>query len=245
VFIGVHPWLKIFSLVAAPPRRVIAKQREAFTLLEILIAITIFAIVLGAMNTVFYGAIRLRNKTTEVLENNLPINQALMLMQRDIANIVMPTGTFGGPLQTANPTNALPGQVSPDIYTSDGQLDGIAPWGNIQKVDYVLTSPTNRNDIGQNLCRSVTRNLLPVTQGTTQPDATELILSGVQNVTFTYYDGTQWQAIWDTTTQTNLPVAIKVQIQMATQSGEFAAAPLEIVVPIDLQVTTNVTASMQ
>src|SRR5688572_5904097 len=41
---------------------------DAFTLLEVLIAVVTFGIVLAAMNAVFYGALRLRNKTTEALK---------------------------------------------------------------------------------------------------------------------------------------------------------------------------------
>jgi prepilin-type N-terminal cleavage/methylation domain-containing protein len=37
-------------------------------LLELLIAVAIFSIVLAAINAVFYGALRLRNKTTEAIQ---------------------------------------------------------------------------------------------------------------------------------------------------------------------------------
>jgi hypothetical protein len=70
-------------------------------------------------------------------------------------------------------------------------------------------------------------------------------LSGVQNLTFLYYDGTQWDTSWDTTQQTNLPLAIKVQIDMASQPGVAARGPLELVVPIDVLVTTNPINGLQ
>ena len=50
------------------------------------------------------------------------------------------------------------------------------------------------------------------------PEEKHAILSGVQSLTFLYYDGTQWDPTWDTTQQTNLPLAIKVQIQMAARN---------------------------
>jgi len=41
---------------------------EAFTLIEIMLAVAIFAVVLAAINGVFYGAMRLRAKTAAAVE---------------------------------------------------------------------------------------------------------------------------------------------------------------------------------
>jgi hypothetical protein len=109
-----------------------------------------------------------------------------------------------------------------------------------------LRDPTNRT-AGRDLFRSVSRNLLPSLQD--QP-VQQPLLSGVQNLTFLYYDGMQWRDSWDSTvadTRTGLtntlPQAIKVQITLAgQQTGRFAVAPVELVVPITVQPRTNGTA---
>jgi hypothetical protein len=66
------------------------------------------------------------------------------------------------------------------------------------------------------------------------------MLSGVSSIKFSCYDGTQWQDTWDTTSQTsvdtNLPTAVRVDILMA---GNSAAQPIELLVPIDAQARTN------
>jgi hypothetical protein len=77
----------------------------------------------------------------------------------------------------------------------------------------------------------------------TTPDVEDqLMLSGVESVKFTCYDGAQWQDTWDTTgatsTFTNLPVAVRVDIQM-TGGGAANLQPIELVVPIDVQARTN------
>src|SRR5947207_14101285 len=54
-------------------------RTRGFTLLELLIAVAVFAIVLAAINAVFYGALRLRNKTTEAIKEALPMQQALAI----------------------------------------------------------------------------------------------------------------------------------------------------------------------
>src|SRR5436309_5204412 len=67
---------------------------NAFTLIEVLIAAAAFAIVLAAINAVFYSALRLRNKTAAALDEALPLQQAVAIIKRDLANIVVPGGTL-------------------------------------------------------------------------------------------------------------------------------------------------------
>jgi len=218
-------------------------RKEAFTLIELLLAISIMAIVLAAINGMFFTALHLRNAAVNSIEASLPVEQALDVIQHDLANLQCSTNTnsvFLPPLITANPTNAQPNQVGPDFYTSGGELDGMTPWGCMQKVDYILAAPTNGfHGPGRDLIRAVTRNLLPLSQPV-QPDEKHTILAGVQSLKFLYYDGTQWDQNWDTTQQTNLPTAIKVQIQMAqVQGAPLQTQPLELVVPIDVLLNTN------
>jgi hypothetical protein len=218
-------------------------------LLELLLAISIMTIVLVAIHGMFYTALRLRNTAVASLEASLPVEQALQIIQRDLSNLACSTNTnsvFFAPLQTINPTNNLPNQIGPHFYTSGGELDGITPWGNMQKIDYLLAAPTNgARGPGMDLIRAVTRNLLPVSPPA-QPDEQHTILSGVQTLTFLYYDGTQWDQTWDTTQQTNLPLAIKARILMASARGASAQAqPLELVVPVDVMLNTNPITALQ
>jgi type II secretion system protein J len=224
-----------------------ARVSRGFTLIEIIIAVSIMAILLVAIHAAFLAALKLRNTTVNAIEASLPTEEALQIMRRDLANLVISTnGVFLGPLQTTNPTNNLPGQVGPDFYTSGGELDGMVPWGNVEKIDYLLTAPSNGPaGPGQDLVRAITRNLLPVSLQP-MPEEKQTLLSGVQSLTFLYYDGSQWDAAWDTTQQTNLPQAIKVQILLAAVPGALAAtAPLELVVPIDTLITTNPVTALQ
>ena len=97
-----------------------------------------------------------------------------------------------------------------------------------------------------NLVRAVTRNLLPVNPPTV-PDQKTILLSGVQNVIFTYWDGMAWDQNWDSTQQTNLPYGIKMQIFMANQGnvrGTAAGKVYELVIPVDVQMSTNLTTAL-
>ncbi len=73
-----------------------ASSIRAFTLIEMLLAVAICAIVLVAINGVFATAVRLRDKTSDVVEESLPANRALEIMVRDLKGTVGPGGTWPG-----------------------------------------------------------------------------------------------------------------------------------------------------
>jgi hypothetical protein len=104
-------------------------------------------------------------------------------------------------------------------------------------VTYELKNPASATATGRDLYRSITRNLLSVN---TPEVVDQLMLSGVTSVKFSCYDGAQWNDTWDTTSatavNTNLPLAVKVDIQFA---GHSDAQPVEIVVPVDCVARTN------
>jgi len=227
----------------------ICGRTRGFTLLEILVAVTVFAIVLTALNTVFYAALHLRNRATESVEQALPMQHALAVIKRDLANVVVPGGTLSGVLQTTVITNLVGGQSSPQFYTSTGFIDPTSPWSEIQKVSYLLVDPPARTTVGRDLIRAVSRNLLPAS--VEEPPAQQWLMGGLQSMTFYFYDGTQWRDSWDssvadvTTGLTNiLPQAIKVQIQLVsgqTKGALSIPAPVELVIPVVVQARTNKT----
>ena len=98
-----------------------------------------------------------------------------------------------------------------------------------------------RTAAGKDLVRSITRNLL---SSTTLDVQDQPLLSGVESVKFSCFDGTQWFDAWDTTdtttANTNLPVAVRVLIQMAgNNTDNTRPQPIQILVPIDSQSRTN------
>ena len=84
--------------------------------------------------------------------------------------------------------------------------------------------------------RGVTRNLLPVTA--VSPDQ-QTLLEDVQNLKFSYYDGTNWNDTWSTTLS-NIPIAIRVSIDFATSRTETHVKPqVQFLVPIVAWSNTN------
>jgi len=222
-------------------------NRRAFTLIEMILAIGVAAIVLIAINTVLFAALRLHAVTADTVDAASPIDQVVTFLRRDLQCVVTPTnGTskvLSGDFRVGNVTSlGVAEPVAIEMFTATGALNANTPWADIQRVTYGLKPPANRSAAGQDLIRSVARNLLSVT---TPEVADQLMLSGVASIKFSCYDGAQWQDMWDTTgvmsVNTNLPLAVRVDIQM---SGNNNAQPIEILVPIDSQSRTNTVLTM-
>ena len=215
--------------------------QNAFTLIEMILAVGVAAIVLIAINAVLFAALHLRDVTQAAVDEATPVDLALTTLRRDLQCAVPPepNGVLTGDFKVGNVTSlgtSLP--VSAEMFTATGVLRENEPWGDVQRVTYALRDAADRNAAGKNLVRSVTRNLLT----TATPDiADQTLMSGVASLRFSCFDGSQWLDTWDTTDMTtlntNLPLAVRVQIQMAGNNKN--ALPIEILVPIDSQSRTN------
>lgn len=215
---------------------------SAFTLIELILAIGVAAIVLVAANAVLFSALRLRDLTTEAVDANSPIDSTVAFLKRDLAGATSPTnGTtkvLSGGFRIGSLNNPAGGEpVAIDLCTTTGALAEKTPWAEIQRVTYGLKAPATKNSAGRDLYRNVTRNLL--TLNTPEVDE-QFMLGGVQSLKFSAYDGAQWLDTWDTADvtglHTNLPWAVRVEIQMA---GNANAQPVIITVPLVTQTRTN------
>jgi type II secretion system protein J len=219
---------------------------KAFTLIEMLLAVAICAIVLVAINGVFATAVRLRDRTSEAVEEALPANRAIDMVVRDLKGTVGPGGYLAGDFkcgaQAMGATMGLSGEAGSaglDFFTSTGALNDKAPWGDIQEVFYELKASTDKNQAGMELVRCVNRNLLATTTATPEIQS---LLGNVQTLHFDCYDGTQWRDTWDTSAgDTNLPVAVRIRIQLAAKQGGTTPnqQPLEMLIPLISQTRTN------
>jgi type II secretion system protein J len=214
---------------------------QAFTLIEMILAIGVAAIVLVAINAVLFTALHLREVTSAAVDAATPLDQATTFLRRDLQCAVTPkaSGVLSGDFKIGNVNSVgITEPVAAEMFTATGALSQSAPWADIQRVTYELKNSTGSSGT-RDLYRSVTRNLLT----TSLPDvADQLMLSGVASVKFSGYDGAQWQDAWDTTDtttmNTNLPLAVRVEIQMAGNNNANAE-PIQIVVPIDSVSRTN------
>jgi len=231
----------------APGKR---RADRGFTLLEVLIATAVSAIVLVAISGTYFGALRLHNATVASVDTNLVLERSLALVRSDLEGLMLPgsptatppIGTFSGQFQDT-PTESLTQdftnvRVSPDFYTTSGTLDGWNPFSEVEIVAYFLAPSTEGNGV-KNLIRAVTRNLLPAQTPTTDE---QVVLGGVVGAEFNYYDGSEWTNTWDSTQTQTLPAAIQFSLTLASASRN--AQPIQLVVPVLPVTKTSETANL-
>lgn len=220
----------------------------AFTLLELLLATAVGAIVLLVINATFFSALRLHNATHDKIGDNLAIQRTLTIVRRDLAGIMVPanpaatTNTFSGQLTSdVTSTNDLDNtaeRVTPDITTNSGKIDGWTPYAELQMVSYYL-SPAADGAPTKDLVRVVTRNLLPAAEQTTE---NQTLLTGVNSAVISYFDGQDWLDTWDSTTTSSLPTAIKFSLVVVPRVGTTSRsdpAPIELIVPVLVKTSTT------
>ncbi len=208
-----------------------------------ILAIGVAAIVLIAVNAVFFTSLHLRDDTSDMVDAATPIDATVTFLKRDLQCVVTPTnGTskvLSGGFRVGDGITSvgISDPVAIEMCTATGALSDSQPWGDIQRVMYELKNSANAGAAGRDLYRSVLRNLLAVSTPTVDD---QLMMRGVASLKFSCFDGATWQDAWDTTSptalNTNLPTAVRVTIQMA---GKADAQPVEIVVPIDSVSRTN------
>lgn len=223
---------------------------SGFTLIEVMLAVAIFSVVLLAINGVFYGAMRLRNKMTLHLEDLTPSEHALAVMKRDFRAALPPGSSLSGAMTTTLSSGAVnPGEGTIGFFTASGLINDAEPYGDAQKVAYYLRASqepaqASRSRVreGRELVRSVTRNVLATTQDTPQE---ELLLEGIDRLRFSFYDGSEWRTTWDAnskvtvgTNQSSMPLAVEVTIDPVADDKK-PLIPIQFIVPLTIQAASQ------
>ncbi|MBM3860107.1 MAG: prepilin-type N-terminal cleavage/methylation domain-containing protein [Verrucomicrobia bacterium] len=218
------------------------RQRAAgFTLMELLLAMGVSAVALAAINALFFSAIRLRETALDAVDNALPMEQALTVVRRDLQDVMLSPSTnrvMSGDFRVGDIGSiGFSESVNIELYTTTGTLRDHEAWAEVQRVTYRLRESNDRSSAGKELVRGVTRNLLATI--TPMPDE-QVLLTNVKMLEIECYDGFQWRNTWDSTqNDTNLPVAVRMRILPSVPPAN--PEPIELLVPIQVQVTANET----
>ena len=231
---------------AAPPGFIAGRTRRhcGFTLLEVLLATAISAVVIVAIQAVFFNALRLRNTTSDRAEADLALHRVLDLVQRDLTGLMLPGGTLGGVLQTETDSSLVAPvegiKLGPDFFTASGRVDAWTPFSEVQRVSYYL-APSPRGDGSSDLIRSVSRNLLPALEESSEE---QVLLEDVAQAGFEFFDGFEWTPSWDSAASESVPVAIRFFLQRAPDAaGGLVPEPFELVVKVEVALPASAAAT--
>ena len=184
-----------------------------FTLFELLVAMGLTILIVGALGASLYAAFRAESSAVRVVNTNRGVDAALDTLCADLGDAVPPqsaTGnTLAGPFQGNNQSLG---------FSACGMEPGSGVQGNVRLIQIdVEQSPGGG---GMELVRRVTTNLLAPVQPV--PGA-EVLCTHVTGFTIAYFDGTNWDDTWDSTqTQpvNDLPSAVMLTLAASPKPGK-------------------------
>ena len=205
-----------------------SRRPRGFTLLELLVALTISAILAMSLFASLHVVFKARENSLQALAPVGGAELALDMIKTDL-QAALPeapsTSTSQGGLQGGIST--LNTTATPLIGPFEGTQGGGQSGGDALYFYSTGYSPPHQSGVGEvkqiglmleqknnTLClvRQVWTNLLSLQAQNLAPDE-EVICRYVNNFTLQYYDGTQWVPSWDSTQYNNsLPVAVMIDL---------------------------------
>lgn len=211
------------------------RRASAFTLLEVMVALVIVAMIASALFASLTIAFKARKSAINNLTNLRQIRFAMETVGKDIQTVLPPTGVLAGAF-FATPDDPAENLDTLELYNAAPATRTLQAGGDIQKVvlrvmlesevqgaavDADLLDERNQgqrlssgDEQGSDmvLVRRVTRQLLA--QVTPEPPY-QIIARHVQTFRVRLYDGVDWLDTWDsTTTQNTLPQAVEVTLEI-------------------------------
>ena len=197
-------------------------KHRPFTLIELMIGLIISGILLASLLGVFSQVISLRDKQETVREERLLKQRCLNTLQRDLANLAIPGGSFVTPFAVEIHDN---GDTHLDILTyvtaTNPQGDEAQQGGELLRIE--LRVDADETDSSKKvLVRSAQANI-NAQEVETPPDV--ILLRDVTSLTCRTYASSAWQNGWTPTNTNDVPMAIELEIIAAGQTYRLVVAP--------------------
>lgn len=190
------------------------RQRRAFTLLELLVATGMTAILAGSLYATLHIAFRARRSALSAVEYVRKAEWALELIRGDIESTVVPRGILAGAFvgEDAADSTGRPSDVLMLHCTADASR-ATEGTGDIRMVEFACSADADGE--GMILLRRVTLHLLATK---VEEPAEEALCRGVRSFNLRYFDGTEWLDGWDAGMQGNeLPLAMEVTLELVPE----------------------------
>jgi type II secretion system protein J len=198
------------------PRRVTA----GFTLLEVILASLVTAIISAALFGSMSVAFKARDQATAQLANEVELRSAIDAIRADLVAVPPANGLIAGPMIGVDSfmSSGADGDYLAYATTNRRTPANIQTIGTqVEQVTLFLTQDPDEPSLNL-LVRSSTRNVF----ATVEPEPRQDILARrVVSMNFRYYDGSSWYSEWDSAEQDNaLPIAIEVALVFRPEPGK-------------------------
>ncbi|HYO09331.1 MAG TPA: GspJ family type II secretion system protein [Tepidisphaeraceae bacterium] len=200
-----------------------ARRRDGgFTLLELILAMGMIAMLSLSLYTAMRIAIQARRTAHAAVEPTRSAAIASDILRLDIENAQPPTGLLKGPFMATHQSGPNGGDADTvQFYTlgRDEQAADDDPLAEgIRRVELAIRTDVNPPA----LVRRVTRDLISTTEQ--QPEE-EVLVRDVRSFSLRYFDGTTWQEEWDSTALGDvLPLAVMVTLELNDPLAQDASA---------------------
>jgi prepilin-type N-terminal cleavage/methylation domain-containing protein len=190
-------------------------QPDAFTLLELLVAMVLMVVTAACLYTALYTGFRAQRTAARAVEPTLKAINVIELLKQDIFGVLAPTGTLAGAF-VGTDAGGIKGVDADylEFYTTRVHAEDDEVAGGLGKIELTLEEDVDSDDGTYKLLRRVTTNLLsPRTI-----DPVEQVLGRqIVSLNLRYYDvDGGWLDEWDSTADANsLPHAVEIDIQVA------------------------------
>jgi len=183
------------------------KNEEAFTLLEMLVALGLMALIATALYAALRTGFRARRSAEAAIEPVRKAGLALEIVRRDLEAAMAPTGILAGAFLGEDAEDAGKDADALAWFTASGKpIEGTS---DIVRAELALATQTGETE--RVLVRRTIRNLL----SPTEVELSEQVLCrGISSLNIRYFDGSAWLDEWDSTTQGDvLPFAVETTVE--------------------------------
>lgn len=202
-------------------------KRRGFTLLEMLAATAMVAMLAGSLYASLHIAFQARHSALAAVETVRRSSLSMELIQADLESAMVPSGILAGEFVGRSAQNAGAAGDELSFYAAAMDIEPGPGVGDVKKVEYCCEPSWDSGEMV--LIRRLTTNLLAPT--TPEPKQ-ETICRRLRTFTLKYFDGSTWQDNWDSAAQNNqLPQAVEVTLEWAGASGD-ADQKISRVMPI-------------
>jgi len=190
------------------------RQSAGFTLLELLVAMSLMVVVAGSLFTALHTGFTARRSALAAVEPTSQALNAIELLKQDIIGVIPIDGALAESFIGASGRDGE-GMDADYVafYTTQVYGDEDELIGGVGKIELELEEDTDDDRENYRLMRKITRNLLSPRD--VDPEE-QVLCRNVTSLNLRYFDGDSWLDTWDSTADANsLPLAMEVEIQVA------------------------------